>query len=138
MNDQLKEMANTALATMIQDALTVREFAEEQIPLVVQELLRWEFTVSLIAWIVGVLLMVVPAAMWLRAWRRKEVKTHADGSLVSDHNHTHGIWDGYFLLLIPVVVSIIIGVTVVINSFTWLQIAMAPRVFLLEYAANLM
>lgn len=104
------------------------EVMQEQCPLLVDELLRWEFAISLIIMssfvAVGLLIALVAARLWKWARERESIVRCADGDSY--------IFPIIFSIISPI--AICVGVT---TNLTWLKIWIAPRLFLLEYISEL-
>jgi hypothetical protein len=99
------------------------EVMQEQCPLLVEELLKWHMTVSLILFVVGVVILVTYAASI------KKIYTALDKKCCSAD--TVG-WTS-----VTSIVSLVIGIGLVTTNLTWLKIWIAPRLFLLEYVSEL-
>lgn len=113
MNEKLQE----ALAEIIQLTLQGKDFVLEQAPGVITQLLRWEYTISLIWFCVGVLILAF--AIWFIVYSVK-----AD---VIDYDAIFHCGCAAFL----------IGLFMIGCNIDWLQIAIAPKAYLLEYASEL-
>lgn len=126
------EPLKQAVADMIQAATKsageAKDFLAGQIPDVIRQLLMWEMAQSIVYCLIGIAMMIV----WIKAARRY----YAFGCKeewefdVSDN-------------LIPAsfifgMVSIFwIGGTIAFLNTTWLQIWLAPKVYLIEFARDL-
>lgn len=131
----MKPQLDKAVASLIQKSLDSFEkgatFLSEQLPEVVSQLLMWKFTQSLIYALIGLATLLVMVGMPLLAiwWYTRQVKR----SRYESDEETVGagflVWLALELCMIPIVVSTL--------NFTWLQIWIAPKVFLIEYAARL-
>ena len=117
MNITLQE----ALAALIKATLEGTDYLIAQIPEVLIQLLRWEFTISLVYWLTGIILIASIKYIW---WLSQ------DGKL------RDGDGDPAFAVIYSII-ALGGGVAIIICNLTWLQIAIAPKVFLLEYATKL-
>ena len=132
---QLVQRAEQVLLDMLNKAAEIGSAAVDEIPLVVQELLTWHFYNNLILWIVGVLFTVL--------WVTFAVKLWQDGSKLTGNEHRpkqikRDLWDNEGVwLIISVVFGSVISSVWLLNQTTWLQILVAPRLYLLESAAQL-
>lgn len=122
MNEQLQETVNTILTRALSIADETGEFLVEQVPDVVNQLLIWEATASaigMVSWIIIVFLYI-----WgcVRLWNSNTDVQSGDvlGALV------------LFGMIMSILLLAFIGV-----SFDWLKILVAPKLYLLEYAAAL-
>jgi len=124
MDESLKEQAFTMLRDLIGNATRTGDFISEQVPLVIQELIRLYtigYTVALVA---GVSVLVV-LPFWIRFLLRKASESSYDDS------YEAAIAGSTLVGFIALVLSVwaFIGL---------IQITLAPRVWLIEYAAGLM
>lgn len=114
MNEQLKEV----LLAMLSSAVEVKDFLVAETPEVIQQLLAWEFTISLLGFIMGLSFTVgtyFAARSFLKYLRTEDSEE--------------------FILVMLLPLSL--GIAALINNLTWLKIWIAPKLFLLEYASNL-
>ena len=130
-----KEQAEQLLAVMIDKALAAGEFIGEQIPLVIQELLVFNLTKSVLLSLFYLTLIIVNVVVF-----KKYIDwyfTIEDGR--SQHN-------GYYRDHEPVIaflaggsaINLIFSTAALVACLiTALKIWLAPRIYLLEYAANL-
>lgn len=123
MNEELKNKANEVLLQLLNKATEVGEAAMAEIPLVVQELLTWRFAESLIQNVIGLLI----ALFWL--WVYKKIIDHHVKSRDDLIEHPE-----YMFLTLTIFGWI--PVFEMVNT-DWIKIWLAPRVYLLEYAASL-
>lgn len=118
---------------------TALDFLATEIPDVVQQLLIWHAIESFIWFFLGTLILAVP---WFVYWkwggrgeptepmygeaRYKETLTHfRDGTV-------H--FDAVFGLVLAGAVTTLVGLVVTLDNLEWLQILVAPKLYLLEYA----
>ncbi|QCQ61877.1 hypothetical protein Barba19A_gp037 [Rheinheimera phage vB_RspM_Barba19A] len=115
---ELQQRAEDVLLNLVNKAAEIGSAAFDEIPLVVQELLTWKFTESLLSFFSSCLLLFV--SYKFTRWLWKEIDTLE-------------------ALLVPLGGLNIVMYVVACPMFTidWLQIWLAPRVYLLEYAASL-
>jgi len=117
-----------ALTELITSTVAMAEQAGglvmQEAPIVVEQLLKWNFTTSILGFLTGVLLVVVglfAAKPSLRACRSGgwAYKLDCEGGVVL-------AW------------AVLLAATIAfLWNFTWLQILIAPKLYLLEYAAEL-
>ena len=118
-------------------------FLVAEIPDVIQQLLVWRAIESLIWFLPGVLLLAAP---WLVCWRwggRGEPSEPYYGEARYVETLTHdrrGVvnWDVAAPLMLGGTASTIAGFLLTMNSLEWLQILVAPKLYLLEYARVLL
>lgn len=126
MNEKLQE----ALLSIINKTIAVTgqatDFLLTEVPEVIQQLLMWKMAESLIlvilSSILGIVIMIVSTVIF-----RRVTKVWQQNPVVSGLDYT------------ILVVGNFIGILVVVCNFnlTWLQIWLAPKVYLVEYAASL-
>lgn len=154
-SDILLNMVNVTIQTMND----VVAFGKQQIPEVIHQLLMWKavesfipFAVNIILMVIGILLMTrwgkrVGNAMAEKREKAKEDYKNAEpwtrwSSGTSLTSHSYDVFMGTSGLVRWVVVSI--GLVLLLNataaalhSLEWLKILVAPKVYLIEYAAEL-
>ncbi len=118
----LQSKLSSILDWVEQTAKSAEQFAVEQTPLYIQELLAWNFWSSLFFFIIG-------AAFWVLALSR--VKFVSSYDYVKDPLPAVAIMSIITLIVGPLVGSVVIG-----SNLEWLQIWVAPRVWLVEYVAS--
>lgn len=123
MSESLKEQAFMMLRDLIGAATRAGDFISEQVPLVIQELIRL-YTVGYTVALVAGVSVLVALPFWIRFLSRKASESSYDDS-----------YDA------AMAASALFGVLALILS-VWafvglLQITLAPRVWLIEYAVGL-
>lgn len=115
---ELQQRAEEVLVDLINKAAEIGSAAVDEIPLVVQELLTWKFAESLLWFTLAIVLWVLTFILGKLTWKNAE---ELDETVA------------------PILVCLIglVGVSLLIFDIDWLQIWLAPRVYLLEYAASL-
>lgn len=104
------------------------DFAQEQIPQVIQQIMLWEFWCHAIHAIIWTVIMVVILYFTIRYWKIAWKNT-------DDYKHGPTI----VLNIIGLVISLIIlGAGVIPNTQTCVKIGIAPKVFLIEYCSDLL
>jgi hypothetical protein len=104
------------------------DFMSAQLPDVIQQLLWWKFAESFILFLCGFLVLGLIALMHYSFY--KYVKKN-------NLNGDHGVWP---LWVIGGSLVTLFGVAFIFTecfNFTWLQIWIAPKIYLIEYAAHL-
>lgn len=117
-------------------------FLVAEIPDVIQQLLVWHAIESLVWFLPGLLFIAAP---WFVYWRwggrgkpaePKYGEARYEETLT--HHYTGGIkGDAMGALCIFGLVTSGAGFTLVMNNLDWLQILVAPKLYLLEYARTL-
>lgn len=129
MNEELKNKANEVLLQLLNKATEVGEAAMAEIPIVVQELLTYNFVISLIGFIVW---LSVAIGSWYGVYRFFKW-----GRMKDQHGRTNIYLNDMepAAVLFPLIAIVVSPLFLACN--TWLKIWLAPRVYLLEYAASL-
>jgi len=116
---------NEALQAILEKTLTGIDasvsFLSAQLPDVIQQLLWWKFTEHLTYFIIGLLIIIGYVVGVVKVYRR-----------VYDEEYKAMV--ALTSLFFGVLVSLL---CVCILNLTWLQILIAPKVYLIEYAASL-
>lgn len=120
---------------------TALDFLATEIPDVIQQLLVWHAIESFIWFFLGTLILVAP---WLVYWRfggRGEPSEPYYGEARYVETLTHnrlGEVDidkgGMLALMLGGAVATTAGFLITMSSLEWLQILVAPKLYLLEYA----
>lgn len=121
MSNSLQQRAEEVLLSMLNKAAEIGSAAVDEIPLVVQELLQWKFAESAVKCLLG--LLIASGLIWLY----KKVYNYYKNKDLSNHPE--------LLFLMLTAIPWMFVATLV--NLTWLKIWVAPRVYLLEYAATL-
>ena len=125
MNKDLQE----SLATVIQKATAGVEagvdFLSAQLPDVIHQLLMWKAVESFLLMLLSFALFGVVIALWRYAYKFEQ--RNAENISKSGN--------GYFF---AGMLSLFVGAAAIVSfSITWLQIWIAPKIYLIEYAAKL-
>lgn len=123
MNENLQQ----AMAEIIQASLsaveTAKNFLSEQIPDVIQQLLLWHFTASLIYFVCGILMLVTVVVANYKAFKYMKADDDDNALLIMMLSAGGGA------------VLAVLGFAAL--NLKWLQIWIAPKIFLIEYAARM-
>lgn len=128
MNEQLQKVLADIITRVTSGADAAIQFGKEQIPEVLKQLLIWNFTFSFLIWfsataiIVGYIIWMLTKFKW---WfkNQKTTTSEQDAAVTA--------------------ISVIWGIITFIMIFVfwcnldWLKIWVAPKLYLLEYAASL-
>lgn len=123
----MNEQAQQALANLLSMAVDgiggAVEFSKAQLPEVVEQLLMWHMVESFIGFVAGMLIMAGTAEGVRRV--HKAIKSE-------------GLDEAAYAIAIPVAIfAFPIGFIITAKSIDWLKIMIAPKLYLLEYAASL-
>lgn len=118
----MNEQAQKVLADLLQKASngidSAVSFSQAQIPDVVHQLLMWNAISSIVVQLLCLFIIAVCFVMC--------VKTY------------HYDIDAFFLSLVFSIIASSISLFFLFSSFDWLKIWVAPKLYLIEYAASLM
>lgn len=144
------ERAQEALADLLNMAVDSLEgaqtFAEAQLPDVIEQLLMWKMLESLVVSLMSLgfvaIAIGIPVYTAVRTYRTRQ----SQGTDHTTHYVVNLWWDKYAPSMVSVnlmagggtVAMIAIFVASFNMNLVWLQIMVAPKFYLLEYAADLM
>lgn len=135
MNEQLQ----AALAEMLGKANAGIDagasFLQAQLPDVIQQLLMWKAAISIVTSLAAVALVVLWLVVFARLLHLAKAK-EAAWAKSKDWLHQS---DAYFPLGISALISGVFATIIASSLFSmdWLQIWIAPKIYLIEYAASL-
>lgn len=136
----INEQLEKSLTKIVDQASDGISFLSDELPEVVQQLLAWKMVQSLGVFSLASFTLI--AILWYvikRSGRRKS--TNVDGYQEFERTFTHNIRgeidEGAAVVGIVLAVALISFSTVIFTNLDWLQIWIAPKVYLLEYAAKL-
>lgn len=125
----MNEQANKILADLLQRASNgvdaAVSFSQAQIPDVIHQLLAWNFALSIISSLAGIFLFVPAQYLALRVF--KYCRNEWSGHYLFDHPEV------IFLFLVWLFTLAPLGWL----DLAWLKIWVAPKLYLIEYAASL-
>ena len=139
MNEQIQEYLLKTIDGIDKGIENTVGFLSAEIPLYVQELLLWYGVKSFIVSLLCVIIIGVVTYFMIKYSGRGEVDTQYHGGYIYKETLTHncsGNLDGQAMITIPVYLCVITIISLGV-SLDWLQIWIAPRVWLLEYASTL-
>lgn len=124
MNEQLQGAVAQILERAISGIDSSVEFMQAELPDVIEQLLLWYAVRSILFFIAGVSLLILVPFLW-RKW-------------IAKCESSDGYHDGMDLYAIPALFSVIPFFTsFLMIDIDWLQIWIAPKIWLMEYAARL-
>ncbi|ELY2536613.1 hypothetical protein SMB94_004005 [Cronobacter sakazakii] len=147
----MNEQANKILVDLLQKASNgidaAVSFSQAQIPDVIHQLLVWNMVHSLIMTLIAISTIPLVFLFVKRQCRKVEVgKFGNEGYSWDKGNPKYSptmVWDskGELSLLIAPGAAVlffwVLWVIVVVTKMTWLKIWLAPKLYLIEYAASL-
>lgn len=118
-------------------------FLVAEIPDVIQQLLVWHAIESLLWFLPGILLIAAPwFAYWCWGGRGEPAEPYYGETRYVEtftHDRRGDIdQDGVFALVLGGGIATVVGFTLLLNNLEWLQILVAPKLYLLEYARVLL
>lgn len=138
MNDQLQQ-ALTDILTKTTGAVEVgTTFLQEQLPEVIRQLLIWKAVVSALHLAAGIVLALTTLRFVRWAFKRP---VRNDGSYKYTptvvYDSYGDIHPGIVLVITGGFIMSLFSIRFIVNGFDWLQIWLAPKIYLIEYAASL-
>jgi len=139
MNEELQDTANEVLKGLIDNAASMKDFILSEAPEVIQQLLMWDLTESIIGCLFSILTIIsalIPSVLVIR--RGIKYEWHDYKNRKCGYDNTSGQ-----TMIVPLSLFCIlydfICIMVFLSFFNlkWLQIWIAPKVYLIEYAAEL-
>ncbi|HCQ4576738.1 TPA: hypothetical protein OKV73_004604 [Escherichia albertii] len=147
----MEEQANKILVELLQKASngidTAVSFSQAQIPDVVHQLLLWNMVDSLIKTLIAIL--TIPLVFWFMKKQYQKVEIGIfdnEGWLWEKGKPKYKptmIWESngeISFLILPLAAVFVLWVSfiiAVVTNMTWLKIWLAPKLYLIEYAASL-
>ena len=119
MSDEMKKMIEEALKFLGDAVKTGAEFAGEEVPLIIQEKLAYDFWYYALCSLVWGLLWIIPFLAYRKCWACYQ----KDRSSAYDEG--------------AIVFAIISG-CLAVNISEMLKITLAPRLYIMEWAASLL
>lgn len=140
----MNETLQQALAVLIQQATstvdTAKSFLAAEIPEVVHQLLMWNFVSSLLLFLLSITVFSGWAYFIYYVCTEKQIPDETTYTLYVPtffSGSRKEMTDGGFMVVVGT--SIVTWIVVPLScSFTWLKIWIAPKVWLVEYAASLL
>ncbi|HEB1381695.1 hypothetical protein ACE175_23245 [Escherichia albertii] len=147
----MEEQANKILVELLQKASNgidaAVSFSQAQIPDVVHQLLLWNMVDSLIKTLIAIL--TIPLVFWFmkKQYQKVEIGKFDDEGWSWDKGKPKYkptlIWESngeISFLILPLAAVFVLWVSFIIGAvtnMTWLKIWLAPKLYLIEYAASL-
>lgn len=134
-NNTLQEAVTSLINTSLQAFEKGTFFLQEEIPQVVQQLLLWEAVQSFLVFISGLILICLLIYFnykQYKFWNKDVEKVYGCGKVKMIETDA-----GVFALCNLFQIIPLFVVADLITNITWLKIWIAPKLFLIEYAAKL-
>ena len=135
MNEQTQAVITEILTKALKAVEQGAEFLAGELPEVVEQLLIWHFVSSILTAISGVILLgsIIYFIRKQVAWWNQDVDCEYGGGKEKRYLSSSAPLIGFNILLIfPIIHSLSY-----IGDTAWLKIWVAPKLFLLEYAASI-
>lgn len=140
MNEQLQQ----ALAAILNKTMTGVDagisFLSAEIPDVIHQLLMWKMIESMLFFVIGIIVICLTVIFIRSQYRRVVEKTDSYGSscyvptMIFDNRGD--VSPGCIIFAIIAMAGMLTG-GILISGLSWLQILIAPKIYLIEYAASL-
>ena len=145
MTDAVKEVANNdvlkqAVAKVIEKSLqgidTATSFLSAQLPDVIHQLLMWKAVSSFVAWSISVFLLTTSCIL---LYKLLSGFSNKDGNTLVCQDCCGGLEPSPkgFSAICYIFIGTVSGLAMFLNNWTWLKIWIAPKIYLIEYAAEL-
>jgi hypothetical protein len=121
----MNEQTEKAMIELINSATSAKNFLLAELPEVVNQLLVWKFWVSLVLLISGILLLAAIFFAIYKTWKYRQAIV----------NNDYGIFI-LFIVSFFCVSGFPASLLMIFNG-DWLQILLAPKLYLIEYVASL-
>lgn len=133
MNEQLQTALAAAINKAGQGVEAGVSFLQSELPDVINQLLTWKLVSSLIYMGTTIAAILVATVLLKKGFQlAARQRNEEDGRI----GHDSGFWLTFWVGVATFVVALIL-LAMVLNSFKWLQILIAPKLYLIEYAASL-
>lgn len=125
-----QSLINTALSEIISSTIAVKDFVVAEVPLVIEELITWKIMENVAD--ILIISLMIGLTIWGIRWYLKK-KEAEEGFKTSD-----GEFFSFLGLCIAAVISLLALLFELLPSiYDLMQIIFAPKVWLLEYAKDL-
>lgn len=125
MNEELQQKLLEALTVSMDTIKDIKDFSVEQAPEVLQQALMWYGTYYFILLMLGISLIVVAVVVVVKTI--KHIKAQGEG------------YDAFNIVMVMVVSEAILLIFIIgCINLQWLQIWIAPKLFLLEWLKGMM
>jgi len=135
MDEKIQDTANEALRAIIDNATSAKEFILSELPEVIEQLLMWKTTESIISIVFMLLSVAILALVIFTVIRCNKFEGKGNGVILKET----GPLDFFLIigLMILAGLSVLALFSVYFDLSRILQIYIAPKVYLLEYASKL-
>jgi hypothetical protein len=141
-NDELNAVLIGAVNKTVKVFDTAAEFLEAQAPEVLEQLLMWNLVSSLLAFVTGIVVLYA-LQHFVRKYSGKGARVNPDAEYCRErkqtltHNEMGDICPRTMLSFTVVAIAGSVAFAAVVDNMDWLQILVAEKIWLLEYAAKM-
>jgi hypothetical protein len=141
-NDELNAVLIGAVNKTVEVFDTAAEFLEAQAPEVLEQLLMWNLVSSLVSFVTGIVVLYA-LQHFVRKYSGKGARVNPDAEYCRDrkqtltHDENGNICPRTMLTFTVVSIAGSVAFAAVVNNMDWLQILVAEKIWLLEYAAKM-
>lgn len=141
--ENMQEEAQKVLVELLQKANagidSAVSFSQAQIPDVIHELLVWNSVSSIYMQTLGLLIFVAAFSIGKAILTRYAKAKVGDDNWVLDHCYEYAKCISFpaFISIALCGAAVVVGILMVAANFDWLKIWLAPKLYLIEYAAYL-
>jgi hypothetical protein len=141
-NDELNAVLIGAVNKTVEVFDTAAEFLEAQAPEVLEQLLMWNLVSSLVSFVTGIVVLYA-LQHFVRKYSGKGARVNPDAEYCRDrkqtltHDEAGDICPRVMITFTVVGIAGSVAFAAVVNNMDWLQILVAEKIWLLEYAAKM-
>jgi len=147
MNEELQNEAVSALKSIITSVTEAKEFVIGELPEVINQLLLWELSISIVENLICIIIMIISTLtikwFWVPPKAGKSSMNYRWESKTKAHKDLKDAqwWQDSAGCAISVIGTILLVIVLIVSltctNLVWLKIWLAPKIFLIEYAADL-
>jgi hypothetical protein len=125
MKEKLMQLTEESLGMVLEFLKSTKEFAAEQMPLLVQEIYKWLFIKNSAYFLLSIAVFILSIFMLIVLWK-----------IIKEDEHDE-FWPMLFMFLASIValISAIISVNYLLNI---IAVFIAPRLYLIHYITDMM
>ena len=133
--EEIMDQVNILLKEMVELLKQGKQFAEEEIPLVLQEFLTWGLTNSIMWIVIGIMFFLLGRYLPY-AWLKKEQTDEDDDKFFNRYckDYQSDVVTGWIFFM---VLGTIGACITIINLFNTIKILIAPRIYLIEWFSDI-
>ena len=141
MKEELQEKTITALTDILTSVTEAKDFVLAELPEVIHQLLMWELCSSILDNVVAIVLPIILTVVLLKVWCKPKSGTSNHLWSYCEESDRHHFKDNDFCSTMFIISATSSALTLMISlssiNTTFIKIWLAPKLFLIEYAANL-